>query len=368
MSKSLRIAAFTSFLTLFAVFALSAVAQESKPDVRIVFSLNRLCQSEAAQEIAQTAEFKNLLQTVSKRIDSEYAKVAQKPDFPKEPVEFLLDKIRTASGKQDINAQSVAELAIHEIDLVMIDLMADFADPNATSPVVSALFRFEPEEVFGLLQFAKEGSDYKLVKEDGNLRLYSGKPQDGKTPYFGYCRYPDQNGSLVAAGDDAKRVEAALRDVEGLKTALKDDQPIFSFVLDKSFFEKLRASDHYQRAKASDDFGAKIAVKLVEGIEKCRLIAKEEKGVGSAGFQIMAVSPTNAKDIKDLVEGGLALIKMAAANGDVPQEARDAMALLDALKVAQNESRVSISADFSKEQIVEMAKKACREAADRIPE
>lgn len=370
-----RISMFSGMFILAILFAFMGSpllnAQTVTPDISGYFSVNRLVENGGVRILSATPEFQSFTDALGKRLDSEYDKAAAQIGGPAgEPAKYIREKIARAIGNPDVKSLDVLELALNEVDAVTVDYWnSKTANPGEGDAVIGAVIKFEPTDLFDLLKFANEGTDYKIVKDEAEQKLYSAvDPNNFRTIYFGYKKYADLKRSIVIFATTKEFAQWKLDDKTSLEKLLKNDAAIFELSLGKTYFDWLRTQDMYKDMKKSSDFGASIATKIVDAIEQIKVSVRETDGTTKLQLGIKGVTIEETKNLKDMFEGFIAIAKLSTSNSDLPEEARNALALLEDMKIVLADDTIVFSYDFNDGRLLSLVQEGLKIAIDRINE
>ncbi len=379
-----------SLVSCFLLAATSVFAQQGGgrdgnfPDISYTVSPTRSMQTDLVKQMTAMPEFGEFYDALTARIDEEYVKASNKHDFPAPVADYLLDKVREAKGKTKISSKDVIELFFSEFELIQVEVFAKKAydagifDGERNSEIreyvrLTIVTKFSPAELSGLLDLIKPMVAVDMIKSEENDFLVGfsdpNKKEDEKV-FLGGRKLENRDDYAVVISFSRDLVERKLDMMQSDRARrflLADDAPVKSLRIGKGVFEVIKADIQKKidsgEAKSGNN---KDAVRIVEQIDNFSAVTRDMDGKTCTQLRLALTGDQVASDLKDMADGGKAMLRFMAGSDNVDADAKKLIDLLLNTEIVRDGATLTATINWSSDEFLKIVKDGLVKATAEI--
>ena len=369
---------FFQIFSLVSCFLLAASAVFAQPgegrggnfaDFSYSLSPTRTVELGVVKQLIGTSEFAEFFDAFTAKIDEEYVKASNQPNFPAPIADPILDKVREAKGKTEISSKDVIELFFSEVELIQFEAYLKRAyDAGATeknNPELGKYVRltfvtkFSPAELAAVLDILKVFIAVDMIKAEENDFLVSFcDPNNSEIKLFIGGRNIEELGNYVTVFSFSRElVEQRLNMMQnerGRRFMLGENTPAESLRLGGGVFDVAKAE--LQKKIDAGENKEKDMLRIVEQINNFSLVTRDFEGKTGTRARLALNSEQVASDLKDMAEGGKAMLRFIAGSESVDANARALLDLLLNTEIERDGQNLVATINWSNDDLAQLAK------------
>lgn len=363
-----------------AVFAQPGSGRDGNfPDFSYTASPTRIVELNVVQQLINTPEFSELFDALTARIDEEYVKASNQPNFPTPAADLILDKVREAKGKTAISSKDVIELFFSQVELIQIEAFIkkayDAGDIGPTAKEKSGEYarltfvtKFSPSELAGLLDMVRNivtVDTIKGEKDDFLVSVYDPSKEDKL--YLGGRKIEDLDNYVIVFGLRRDLVEQKLdrmQNERGRRFLFGENAPAKSLRIGKGVFEV--AEIETQKKVDAGNTKEKDMLRILKQVNSLIVVTRDFDGKTGTQLRLVLNGEDAASDLKDIANGGKAFLRFIIGSDGIDANARQLINQLLDSEIEQNEQTLSVTINWSNDQFVQLAKDAFKKIAADI--
>ena len=386
----------TRFLSVFSLAAcmlLAAGAVFAQPregrdgsfsDLSYTVSPTRIAELDVAKQLLAMPEFVEFFDALTARIDKEYVNASNQPGFPHPAADLILDKVREATGKTAISSKDVIELYFSQIELVQPEVFLKRAydagiiggerKPEAEMGNymrLTVVTKFNPTELSDLLDMAKGIVTVDVIRGEENdfLVSVSDPNKDDVKLFFGGQKLQNRDGYVTVFSLNRRLVEQKLRQLQGERDGrflFGENAAAITLRVGKGAFEVAEAETQKKIDDGND--GEKDMLRIIEQVNSFSAVTRDFNGKTNTQLRLALSNEDTARDLKDIANGGKAILRFMAGSDKVDADARKLIVLLLESEIEQDGANLVARINWSSDEFLQLAKKALKDAAVKVKE
>ena len=344
------------------------------PDVSYSVSPSRGVQCDLAKQILALPEFKDFANALTAKIDAEYDKVSEQPGFPAPVADYFLDKVRDAKGRNDISSKDVLELFYSEIELVQIEAFAKAAYeagasvPRDMVPLVigknarlTVVTKFAPAELSGILDFIPPFVAFEMFKAvESDFLVSFGIPgQDDLKIFVGGQKLEGRSDYVTVISLNRELVEQKLTMMQNERFRqfiFGENAAVKSLRVGKGVFDILLAETQKKIDAGIANPGDKDFVRILEQVNSFSLVTRDIDGKTSTVIRLALTNEDTAENLKDLANGGKAMLRFLAASDSVDADAKKLIGFVLDTEIVRDGTALTATVNWSNAEFVRLLK------------
>ena len=336
----------------FATLFLAAACCRAESDAVVYLSPTAIAESKAMRAIAESREGKLFYAMLVDKLDANYLEATQSPDFPAAFDAWFQNSVKKALGKETLSSADLIEgffTHVHHL-LFEIDLTPqgkfDLLNKIDLQGVFSAELGFDPRLLAGVLEFGKEGKDYRFVRNDSEMVILS----DNEEKIFagGVRRKTDASRFVIAVGLKREVVEqklTAARQGDVLVPAGME-KTLVGMRCSRALKEKVVEDILLKNKEANQDqeqTGTRQHLAILEKFESLEFTVADQETTTVMRWRVAASDAKNAKLLRQMIDGGLAMLLFLADSKELTGNEKRAVEVLHAITTGCEGSSVSVT-------------------------
>jgi len=308
------------------------------PDISYSVSPTRCVESDLMKQVIAMPEFAEFFDALTAKVDEEFVKVNNQLFMFAPVIEQVLDKVRAAKGKKEISSKDVIELFFSEVEQVRFSVYLKKAyDDGAIKPgqdnpelikylQLALVTKFSPAELSGVVDFFKIFLTVTVQGDENDFFVSIKDPNKGDTTlYIGGQKIQGRDRYYVMIGFDRERIERGLEMVQNERFRtflLSDSGPVKSLFIGKGVFDVLKAEIQKKIDSGTANSGDRDGLRIIEQVNAFSVTTRDIDGKTSTQIRLALTNEDTAEGLKDMANGGKAMLRFLASSEGVDADAR----------------------------------------------